>query len=206
MRTYAFIDGFNLYHALIGEKATQTRALAKYRWLNLTGVVSDFLEKDDSLDAILYFTAHAFWDSSKVGRHKTYIRALETVGVGTILGKFYEVEKTCRSCGGDYFTREEKQSDVNLATHILHYAHLDKYDKAIVVTGDSDICPSIKIVKATFPAKHVKVLIPPARKAEEIRKVSDSHHEITEDCLKRNQFPGILTDTRGMFYVPPGWA
>lgn len=206
MRTYAFIDGFNLYHALMGPKRGALGPLAKYRWLNLRKVVADFLDKGDSLDAIFYFTAYAFWDGTKVGRHKTYVRALASENISTVLGKFYEVDRFCRQCNGDYFAWEEKQSDVNLATQIIHHAHLGGFEKAIVITGDSDICPAIKTVRETFPDKRITVLIPPGRKAEELKGVAHSHHTISEDCLKRNQFPGFITDAKGLFYIPKGWA
>ena len=204
-RTYAFIDGFNLYHALMGPRGA-VGPLSKYRWLNLKGVVSDFLEKDDTLAAVYYFTAYAYWNSPKVGRHKTYVRALESQGVNIVLGKFYEVEKFCTQCQGTYITNEEKQSDVNLATQIVQHAYKNSFDKAVIITGDSDICPAIQTVKAAFAGKHLKVLVPPARKAKELGQIADSHHSISEDCLKRNQFPGIMTDGRGPFYVPSGWA
>lgn len=206
MRTYAFIDGFNLYHSLIGSKRGIVGPLAKYRWLNLRRVVTDYLDTGDTLDSIFFFTAYTTWDGKKIGRHKTYVRALASEGIVTVLGKFYEVEKQCRQCGHEYFTFEEKQSDVNLSTYILHHAHIGGYEKAMIVTGDSDICPPIRTVREAFPEKRITVLIPPGRKAEDLKEVAHSHHSITEDCLKRNQFPGFLSDSKGVFNIPTGWA
>jgi len=41
---------------------------------------------------------------------------------------------------------EEKGSDVNLAAHLINDAHAGRFDEAIVVSGDSDLCDAIKIV------------------------------------------------------------
>lgn len=203
-RTHAFIDGFNLYHAIMGRDKNSVRALSKYRWLNLNALVSRYLDKDDVLESVQYFTAYTNWDSQKIGRHKTYVRALKSVGVQVVLGKFYEVEKRCRICGADYFTWEEKQSDVNLATQVVHRA--SSYEKAIIITGDSDICPAIRTVKETYPAKQLVVIIPPGRPAEELKQTADAHHSITEEGLKNSQFAGVLTDARGLFTLPTGWS
>jgi len=39
---------------------------------------------------------------------------------------------------------EEKGSDVNLATHLLHDAHMGRFDVAVVVSNDSDLLEPIK--------------------------------------------------------------
>jgi hypothetical protein len=43
---------------------------------------------------------------------------------------------------------EEKGSDVNLATHLLHDAHLGRFDIAVVISNDSDpeLSPHIRTV------------------------------------------------------------
>jgi hypothetical protein len=43
---------------------------------------------------------------------------------------------------------EEKGSDVNLALHLLNDAWLNAYDCAVVVSNDSDLAESIRLVKA----------------------------------------------------------
>jgi len=50
-----------------------------------------------------------------------------------------------------YQTYEEKRTDVNIAIKILEDAFLKKYDRAIIMSGDSDIVPSIESVKKNFP-------------------------------------------------------
>jgi hypothetical protein len=38
-------------------------------------------------------------------------------------------------------------SDVNLATHLLHDAHMGRFDVAVVISNDSDLLEPIKIVR-----------------------------------------------------------
>jgi uncharacterized LabA/DUF88 family protein len=54
---------------------------------------------------------------------------------------------------------EEKGSDVNLATHLLHDAHRDRFDLAVVVSNDSDLLGPIKIVRNEL-GKMVGILNP----------------------------------------------
>ena len=41
---------------------------------------------------------------------------------------------------------EEKGSDVNLATRLVHDAHRDAYEGALVVSNDSDLNEALRIV------------------------------------------------------------
>lgn len=50
--------------------------------------------------------------------------------------KFIEVIKT-----------EEKDSDVNLAIHLLHDAYQGRYELGVVVSNDSDLLSAIQIVQ-----------------------------------------------------------
>jgi len=50
-----------------------------------------------------------------------------------------------------YQTYEEKRTDVNIAIKILEDAFLWKYERAIIMSWDSDIVPAIESVKKNFP-------------------------------------------------------
>ena len=45
------------------------------------------------------------------------------------------------------YKTEEKGSDVNLALHVLNDAWLDQYDCAVIVSNDSDLAESLRLVK-----------------------------------------------------------
>jgi len=54
-------------------------------------------------------------------------------------------------------------TDVNIATQMLVDAYQDKYDMAMLVSGDSDLVPPIRAVHENFKNKRVFVAFPPKR-------------------------------------------
>ena len=79
-RIAAFIDGFNLFHAL-----DSNPDFHKYKWLNLAKLIRCFAYPQDETKAIYYFTAYATWSPDKVKRHTAYVRALELESVKPVL-------------------------------------------------------------------------------------------------------------------------
>jgi uncharacterized LabA/DUF88 family protein len=67
------------------------------------------------------------------------------------------------SCKTTWYTHEETESDVNLATHLLHQAYLNSFDKAFIITADSDLEPAVQLVPDTFSTKEIIILTPPNR-------------------------------------------
>jgi hypothetical protein len=47
----------------------------------------------------------------------------------------------------EVYRSEEKGTDVNLAAHLIHDAHLGRFEAALVVSNDSDLKESVRIVK-----------------------------------------------------------
>ena len=157
-----FIDGFNLYHALdYFSSGPDHKRYWKYKWLNLRKLASLFTARRDNIEEILYFTTLATWDPSKVARHKLFLRAQENEGVSIVYGEFKRKQKFCTVCRNYFWTFEEKQTDVNIALKLLQLAVADRYDKAIIISGDTDLIPAIKAVHSTFPGKqeHVPPLV-----------------------------------------------
>ncbi len=54
-------------------------------------------------------------------------------------------------------------TDVNIATQIIIDAYQDKYDMAMLISGDSDLVPPIKTIHEHFKHKRVFVAFPPKR-------------------------------------------
>ena len=44
------------------------------------------------------------------------------------------------------YRSEEKGTDVNLAVHMVHDAHLAKFDAALVLSNNSDLVEAVRIV------------------------------------------------------------
>ncbi len=186
-----FIDGFNVYHALDYKSAYH-----KYKWLNLRKLAECFVLSRETIVGLFYFTAYTPWNLDKRKRHEIYIRALKSVNVEIVLGAFRPVERICNECHKKYRTFEEKCTDVNISVTLFKTAIDDIWDKAMIVSGDSDLIPAIEAVKAKFPEKQIVVIIPIGRRAELLKQITDGHMKIKQRHLKASQFPDIISVTQ----------
>ena len=186
-RVEFFVDGFNLYHALIDNHYN------RYKWLDLLKLAKCFIKPQDQVIGINYFTSYVVWDPQKVSRHQVYTSALQSVGVKIVFGSFKAKDRKCRNCNAVYKTFEEKQTDVNIAIKLFQSAINNVFDTAIIVSGDSDLVPAIEAVKTTFPAKSVGVVIPIGRRAESLKNATDFHMKMKEKHLSTCQFPDAIT-------------
>ncbi len=197
-RIIVFIDGFNLYHALDNNPDYR-----KYKWLDFSKLARCFVKKSDSIERIIYFTAFADWSQTKMNRHKVFVRALRSIGVQVVLGKFRLVTRRCSICGRYYQTYEEKRTDVNIAVHLLKLAIDDEYDTAMIISGDSDLIPAIQEVKKRFPQKFFVNVTPIGRKAEAMQDACDSHMKMKEMHLKSSLFPNTIPLPDGSSITKP---
>jgi len=196
-RVMFFFDGFNVYHSLREFHFDNTagkniRNYEKYKWLDLYQLAKMFVKKEDVIDEVYYFTAYATWLPDPMARHKIYVKALQNAGVRIVLGKFKSKDKRCKICKRKYKTNEEKQTDVNIALYLFREAVLDRYDKAFLVTADSDLVPAVELAKKTFPGKEIILLTPIGRNSIELKNTCDFRMKIKEKHLKASQFPNLI--------------
>lgn len=193
-----YIDGFNVFHSLDDNKNYW-----KYKWLNYAKLAKCFLPPKSTLNKIYYFTAFATWKPSKVEKHKTYIKALRHVGIEVVRGKFKTKDKYCPNCETYFKTPEEKKTDVNIAIKLFQDAVNGEYDTAIIISGDSDLIPSVEAIKTTFPLKEVGIVIPINRKAEDLKHTVDFHMKMKEKHLSSSLFDDTITLTDGQIITRP---
>ncbi len=187
-RTVFFIDGFNLYHSLLDPHSGRSQ----YKWLNLRKLAEQYLLSKDILTDILYFSALPTWNAEKRNNHEAYLHALESENIQIILGKFKKVTRNCLlTCNlgrnNSFETFEEKETDVNIAIHLLEYGLTDRFDKAIIVSGDSDLIPPIKRVKELSPHKIIGCVIP--KQGHDLGNHCDQRVRLKESILKNSLFP-----------------
>lgn len=189
-RVNCYIDGFNLYHAIddLGPE------LNYFKWLDLWSLANAFVKTStEKLESVYYFSALAYWLKEPRQRHEEFIKANRHFGVAPILGHFKKKPGYCKSCGSKWTAHEEKQSDVNLAAYLIHHFHMDQFDKALVVTSDSDLCPAIQLILDSRTDKEILVLIPPNRyKITRELRGTVTAQKIKQKHLKRNQLPGFI--------------
>lgn len=204
-RTNVYVDGFNLYFGALRK--------TPYRWLNLEALCREMLAPTNVLGEIKYFTARIKDrgdDPDQPVRQQLYLRALATQpSVSVEFGHFLTSRKMARTVSGEppyvlVWKTEEKGSDVNLATQLLHDAHLDRFDVAVVVSNDSDLVSPMRVVRKEL-GKKIGVLNPHKVRSSAMRPVTDFYKPITAEVLAKCQFPDTMTDAHGTFTKPAGW-
>src|SRR5687767_37722 len=203
MKTNVYVDGFNLYYRAL--KSTP------FKWLNLDQL-SRYLMPGHEINQIKYYTAHVTarpYDPDEPTRQQAYLRALRTLPhIEIVLGTFLTKEVSAMRVDTPelvkVFRTEEKGSDVNLASHLLHDGYRQIYEQAVVITNDSDFCEPIRIVKEELGLP-VFILNPSKFPNPQLVDASTLVKKIRQGVLKASQFPDNMTDSDGAFHKPPGW-
>ncbi|MCB9989365.1 MAG: NYN domain-containing protein [Rhodospirillales bacterium] len=205
-RVVCFVDGLNLYHAIDNLNFKMMKDMNYLKWLDLKAVCEKFIDpKTQQLDAIYNFTAYATHLADAYARHRQYIKALNTRDVTTVLGKFKNksVWAWCCNDGAQKVlrqTHEEKESDVNMALYILNKAYQDEYDRAIIISRDSDIVPAVKMVHELFPEKKFSSISPPhAGHSSELLQYVDKgyKHKLSIERIEKCLFDHEVLDNSG---------
>jgi len=180
-RVIFFIDGFNLYYSI--------RSNPILKWLNLKKLCECFITKDDDIKDIYYFTAYPTRDFNRYKRHQNYIRALRTEKIKVVFGEYKSKMRFCAKCKTSVPVFEEKLTDVNIAIQMICLGYQNKFDKAIVISGDTDLLPAIDAVRHLFHDKKVGVILPSKRVSEALKVNSDFYMKIKSHHLNASLFP-----------------
>jgi len=206
-----------------------------WKWLDLWALGERIVPKD-TINRVRYFTARVTapaGDPDSPQRQATYLRALHTLpDCKTHFGLFKSgrvrmplfrstgpVRRAVLSALGfqpkaypdgnvsvPILKTEEKGSDVNLATYLLVDAFKGRFEKAVVLSNDTDLCEPIRIVAQDFglpvvvvsPRGHQKV-------ANALRRVASEARGLRIAPVGDSQFPETLTDAQGTFTRPASW-
>lgn len=196
-RVIAYIDGFNLYFGI------NEAGLTYCKWLNIKTLITHLLLDDQELVGVKYFTSRINNEPEKQKRQNTFIEAIETTGISIFYGNFIREAVECSRCGKIWSNSNEKMTDVNIATNLLIDAFQDKYDVAILISGDSDLVPPIKSIHTIFPGKRVTVAFPPKRFNNSLQLVARGSMIIGRRNLVESQFPNEVTKADGFILRKP---
>lgn len=204
MRTHIYIDGFNFYYGAVKDTS--------YKWLNFKRLFEQLLDTSHQIQRIKYFTAIVTGkiDPDQPVRQKTFIRALKAYipEIEVYYGEFlshnvykpiaYPINKNLFGKSIKFvkvIKTEEKGSDVNLAIHLLNDAWQNLYDCAVIVSNDSDLAESLKLVKSHHNKKIG--LITPGRThpSRELMKYADFVKRIRSGILAASQLPDPIPGT-----------
>ncbi len=199
-RVVVYIDGFNLYFGM------REAGFDTCRWLNVLALAESLLQANQTLVEVKYFTSRVSNSPDKQKRQSTYIDALSSIGIKIIYGNYQDGKEECKRCGHIWKTAKEKMTDVNIATAIIVDAYQDKYDMAMLITGDSDLVPPIKAVHENFKTKRVFIAFPPKRHNASMSLVAKGSLTIGRKKLLDAQFEDeIISKTGFKLKRPNEW-
>ncbi len=195
-RVIFYIDGFNLYYGL------KSKSWKRYYWLDVERLANRLLRPGQTLAATRYFTARVVSseprDAGKKTRQDAYLGALATLpGVSIHYGDFARTRRHCRVCDSTWWVYEEKMTDVNIAVKILSDANADRFDTAVIVSGDGDLTGPVKEVRTLYPDKRVVIAFPPGRHSANLRNAANRNFTIGRSALRDSQFPDVIIKPDG---------
>jgi uncharacterized LabA/DUF88 family protein len=199
IRVAVYIDGFNLYHAIDAMCRVQRGEIDYVKWVNLRCLMEQFTDpKVHQIVGVNYFSAYMTWHPARESRHREYVKALAWANVKPVMGRFKEKDAYCKSCKATYMAREEKESDVNIATHLVSDAYEGVFDQAFLVTNDSDLIGPLRFMRGRFPKLKIKLIVPPLRRhSKELWALATHHGAILQQHLEKCLLPAEATDTAG---------
>ncbi len=209
MRTYVYVDGFNLYY----------RALRRtsYKWLDLLALSKSLLASENEILHIRYFTAPVSGkeDPEQPIRQRRYLRALTSLPNLTIhQGTFLTMPKLrplVNALPGqpthvEVMISEEKGSDVNLASFLIHDAWRDLYDVAIIFSQDTDLLEPVRIVRDEI-GKTIGMVVLDGRNPNRLSRSGTFLRHLTHARLAAAQFPeDVLLKNGKTVSRPENWA
>jgi hypothetical protein len=130
---------------------------------NCVQFIDILLKPSQKLIEINYFTSMVSNNPDKQKRQTLYTEALESVDINIFYGHYQSNPVECDRCGNIWQSYNKKMTDVNIATRMIMDAYKDRYDMAMLVSGDSDLVPPMREIHDNFEHKRVFVAFPPRR-------------------------------------------
>lgn len=103
---------------------------------------------------------------------------------------------------------QEKMTDVNIAMHLFSDAVENRFDTALLISGDADLVPVVQTVHSLFPGKKVVCGFPPERGSKHLSAVVSAYFTIGRAKLAASQLPDLVTSGDGVSSAtkPPRWS
>jgi uncharacterized LabA/DUF88 family protein len=204
-RVWLFIDGYNFYYSI---KNSANLHLA-YVWCNVRKLATDYLlDAPSQLQKIKYFTATVptaqLETSPGEGRRQVmWLEALKTIDSLEVIYGYHSSDRVR--------LRREKLTDVNIAVELILGAIGDAaYDKAVLVSGDTDLIPAVNAVTRRIARpKHVDVWLPENTPRTKWERRLDRNlvriRHITPAMIMRSRFPDKISHKGKIIECDPRW-
>jgi hypothetical protein len=216
LRVGFFVDGFNLYHS-VAAFAEETSD-ESVKWLDLQGLARGILpliSPTASLASIHYFTAipeHLYLaDPGRLQRHRTYVRALTAHGAtrpAVVLGRIAQQQVQVKTATGGVIGSlwREKGTDVALAMSLLREASNGGLDEAVIISGDADYLPAVKVFREMYPRLGLRFAFPRGRASKELLREAPNSFTLTSAAYLSHRLPERIRLPSGKFlHCPAEW-
>lgn len=198
-----YVDGWNFYWALVDA------GIKPYGWCDFPLLAKQQTLVPDAEVVVKYFTSADKPHEEKIADRQKPIwwRALRLIGCHIVEGEFRstreEVEDQIRFGNK---TWREKQTDIALASHMVsdcsriepgaqpgEFRWMAGYDRAVLLTQDTDFIPMVRIVSGEPFNRPVLVLLPPsgAVAQENAYRAWDQGAKGTRVVIKQLQLPDL---------------
>lgn len=199
-RVNTYFDGFNFYYGL------KSKGWKQFYWLDLAAFSQQFLRPYQTLVSVNYFSAVPH-DAGKADRQDLLFSANKlNPKFNLFLGKYMKKHIVCHSCGTQFQTFEEKQTDVQIATKMIRDVVLDKCDVTMLISADSDLIPPLDFIRELNPMHKIVVLFPPGRFSYDLKNKANTALSLDRhnDKFLRSILPSAVTLPNGYVCRRPG--
>lgn len=184
-----YIDGFNLYYGL------RDTGLDTSRWLDLVAMSENLIRPEQQLSLVRYFTARV--SGQRGERQSVYLDALWARGN-------IEIEFGVMARRGSKW--EEKQTDTNIVRRVIEDSIDNRFDIAIIISGDTDLVPAVHHIRERHPDKQAVVIFPPNRKSSHLGDIAHGSYPIGKNLIRSCRLPNPVEDIEGRkLWAPKGW-
>jgi hypothetical protein len=201
-RLIAYIDGLNLYHGL-----RQTMG-HRWLWLDVVALVKA-LRPASELVQVNYYTAMTVESPDAQSRQQNYLKAIAAANQNVLaiqLARYQRRSHLCGNCGHKRVVYEEKETDVHVGAQLVADAMTRRMNEALVISGDADYLPAIRIVQKAAPGVRLTGAFPPGRVSKRIQGALPSSFVIGEARIRHAQLPDPVMDGRWAYCRPPKWS
>ena len=185
-RVTFYIDGFNFYFGLRRTRKIDKSWGISY-WIDVVKLCSSFLGKDQVLEKVIYFTASPL-SKERNSRQRAFLNANKLLNgdkFEIIRGKYLEKAIVCPFCKGTINRPEEKKTDVNISVRMVADCVLNKTDKIVLISADSDLIPPLEFIQEHYKHIGIKVYFPPSNYSNDL-KDNMLHHRSKPVLLENN--------------------
>ena len=215
LKTIVYIDGFNFYYRKLKN--------SDKKWLNVKAMIEKLLP-DDEIVGINYYTARISGriDADAPRRQQIYFNALKSIeNLSIHYGSFSVNESRMflvqpldfkhhlknpnqKIKFANVLKTEEKGSDVNLGCHLVRDGFQGKYEKAVIITNDTDLAEPMRVVKSELNL-FIELLSPVDKPARTLSSICDKVTLIDDQSIADSQFEDVIVVGEKNVIKPESW-